>query len=57
MGTENVACPHCGAQTWATVPSGHKLILVKSHYPFHQYSQDCTCSSCKKKFWVVTSPR
>lgn len=31
MAVENVACPHCGSETLATVPRGQRLVKVADY--------------------------
>lgn len=61
MGTEMVACPCCGKQTWATIPEGQRVVrVVRDHYDLNAYEastlkyQECTSQTCKKSFGVLT---
>jgi DNA-directed RNA polymerase subunit RPC12/RpoP len=57
MAVENVACPHCGSETLATVPSGQRVVKV-ADYDMKggsgHYVQVASCSRCGKKFYVLT---
>ena len=57
MGVENVACPHCGREALATVPSGQRLVKV-AKYDMRGgsgvYIQSASCIHCKESFYVAT---
>ncbi len=58
MGLENVCCPNCGKEAFATVPSGNKLlrIQISSSRPYRNVEmQECMCPYCKKTFYAVTT--
>lgn len=57
MAIENVACPHCGRETFVTVPSGQRLVKV-ANYDMKggsgYYVQSASCSQCGKRFYALT---
>jgi len=57
MGLENVCCPNCGKEAFATVPSGHRLVRIqsRSNRPYCDVEmQECMCPHCKETFYAVT---
>lgn len=57
MGVENVACPNCGREALATVPSGQRLVKV-SKFDMRggsgYYTQTASCPHCEKTFYAST---
>lgn len=55
MPVQNVACPHCGKEAFATVPPDTDIKGVQKHREGTKESFVCSCGDCGKSFVVNTA--
>jgi len=56
MAIENVVCPRCGREAFATIPSGQRLIEIFDYHKTYSNTntQTCNCKNCGRNFYAVT---
>ena len=52
MAVTNIACPYCGKETLATIPSDKKLKGVKQYSHTTRGDTEAACNECGEKIAV-----
>jgi hypothetical protein len=53
MATTEVACPHCGQKTWATIPDDdYSVTAVRTNPVYQDNDSQAGCGECEENFGI-----